>query len=235
MSIDLYVTLLAILRNGLVATFLDPSAGLEHVRHCCRLAPPSALVATPRGHLLRIISAVVRRIPRHFVVGGWAPGAQALLKPSPVPAALPLIDRRDDDPAPHLYLRLHRPAQGCRAHARPSPRPVPRHPACAGPPARPDRLSHAPHFALANLAAGVTTLIADCDLRRPGAIDPQRVLHQMSTHRPTCTVASPAFFERLLSVPDSVDAWSSLQHIHTGGGPVFPAPPARTAPRRPRG
>src|SRR6516165_5285496 len=38
-SSDLYVALAALLRLGLVAVFLDPSAGRAHVERCCALVP----------------------------------------------------------------------------------------------------------------------------------------------------------------------------------------------------
>src|SRR5262245_22128466 len=39
MSIELYVALAAIFRLGLVAAFVDPSSGREHLERCCRLHP----------------------------------------------------------------------------------------------------------------------------------------------------------------------------------------------------
>src|SRR5574341_454598 len=40
MSAELYIALLAIFRLGLVAMFLDPSAGMEQIARCCELCPP---------------------------------------------------------------------------------------------------------------------------------------------------------------------------------------------------
>jgi len=40
MSSELYVALLAIFRLGLVALFIDPWAGKNHLETCCRLFPP---------------------------------------------------------------------------------------------------------------------------------------------------------------------------------------------------
>ena len=47
MSAELYVTLGAIFRLGLVAMLLDPSAGRDHLESCCALHPPQALIAIP--------------------------------------------------------------------------------------------------------------------------------------------------------------------------------------------
>src|SRR5262249_36410595 len=54
MSAELYVALLAIFRLRLVAMFLDPGAGREHIQRCCALHPPRALIASPKAHLLRL-------------------------------------------------------------------------------------------------------------------------------------------------------------------------------------
>jgi acyl-CoA synthetase (AMP-forming)/AMP-acid ligase II len=78
-SIDLYVTLLAVFRAGLVAMFLDPSAGRAHIERCCGLRTPDALVGPPKAHLLRLISPALRRVRRHFVQGRMPiPGATSL-------------------------------------------------------------------------------------------------------------------------------------------------------------
>jgi acyl-CoA synthetase (AMP-forming)/AMP-acid ligase II len=74
-----------------------------------------------------------------------------------------------------------------------------------------------PVFVLANLGAGVTTLLPDADLGRPGRIHPAPVHEQMRRESPTRLTASPAFIERLLTAPD---AWTSVQRVDTGGAPV---------------
>ena len=72
-----------------------------------------------------------------------------------------------------------------------------------------------PVFALANLAAGVTSVIADTDLERPGAADAKAILTQIAREGVTRTAASPAFLERL-------DKLADMEKIFTGGAPVFP-------------
>ena len=63
MSADLYVSLLAMFRLGVVALFLDPSAGRLHLAQCCARWAPDALLAIPRAHLLCVRSAALRKIP----------------------------------------------------------------------------------------------------------------------------------------------------------------------------
>lgn len=83
MSVELYATLVAIFQLGLVAMFLDPSAGKEHIERCCEIHPPQALIASTKAHLLRLVSPALRRIPHKFVIGLPAPGAQMLQRKLP--------------------------------------------------------------------------------------------------------------------------------------------------------
>src|SRR5690349_13400056 len=73
MSADLYAVLLALFRLGAVAMFLDPSTGRDHIEHCCELQRPRALIASPKAHLLRLVSSSLRRIPLKFVFGSRLP------------------------------------------------------------------------------------------------------------------------------------------------------------------
>jgi olefin beta-lactone synthetase len=92
MSADLYVTLGALFRLGLVAMVVDPAAGLAHLAQCCELFPPSALIATPKAQLLRLASPALRRIPITCVAGSTSglpiPGAVTL--PAPRLGSAPL-------------------------------------------------------------------------------------------------------------------------------------------------
>ena len=74
MSAELYTLLMAVFRLGMTAMFLDPSAGKKHMEQCCAILPPTALIASPKAHLLRIISPALRRIPHQFTFGRFIPG-----------------------------------------------------------------------------------------------------------------------------------------------------------------
>src|SRR5437764_2030118 len=69
MSAELYVALLALFRQRLVAMFLDPSAGRDHIERCCVMHPPKALIAGTKAHLLRLVVPALRRIPVKVVIG----------------------------------------------------------------------------------------------------------------------------------------------------------------------
>jgi len=223
MSAHLYIALLSLFRLGAVAMFLDPSAGLVHLDRCCARLPPKALFALPKAHLLRLRSAALRRIPIKIATGTWLPrtkrwpgswdqGPTAEGNASPEnPALITFTSGSTGMPKAAVRTQAFLLAQ-YEALA----------PSLALEPGDID-LATLPVFVLANLAAGVTTVIPDTDLRRPGAVDAAAILRQIERHRVTRLTASPAFFERLLdharlqalTIP-------RLRKIHTGGAPVFP-------------
>ncbi len=222
MSAELYTALLAVFRLGAVAMFLDPSAGRAHLEACCALQAPRALVAAAKAHLLRLRSAALRRIPAKFSIGWWVPGAKrwrALEQGAPLEECAPV---NAETPALLTFTSgsTGRPKAAVRTHGFliEQHRVLARSIALE---AGEVDLATLPIFTLANLASGVTSVIPDADLRRPGAIEAAPVLRQIRRYHITRCAASPAFFERLLEADDG--ALQSMRKMYTGGAPVFPA------------
>jgi acyl-CoA synthetase (AMP-forming)/AMP-acid ligase II len=222
MSPELYAVLVGLLRAGLVAMVLDPSAGRAHIDHCCALCHPAAFVGTPWTHALRLVSAGIRAIPRKFRVGrGWPlgtrlrlsagagsdarvvsldPAAPALLTFTSGTTGLPKAAVRS-----HAFLLAQHRVLAARIRLT----------------AGAVDLATLPVFVLANLGSGLTSVIPDDDLRRPGAVDAGPILTQARRAGVTRCTASPAFFERLLEHPEfGCHGWHAL---YTGGGPVPPS------------
>jgi acyl-CoA synthetase (AMP-forming)/AMP-acid ligase II len=221
MSINLYLALLAIFRIGAIATFLDPSVGRDHIRRCCQTVRPAAMIAISKAHLLRLTSSAIRKIPRKFYIGWPVPNATrwAIAPASPAP----IISRMADDPALLTFTSgsTGNPKGAVRSHGFLAAQHASLGRAIDLTAGEVD-LATLPIFSLANLASGVTTVIADADLRRPGFIDAAPVLRQIARHRITRSVASPALFERLLAGSDSGVLLATMRHVYTGGAPVFP-------------
>jgi acyl-CoA synthetase (AMP-forming)/AMP-acid ligase II len=223
-SIELYVALAAIFRLGLVAMFVDPSAGRKHLDRCCEIRPPRALIASPRAHLLRLLSPRLAAVPIKFVIGTRVPGAISWNRASRARPHRAIEPVAPDHPAlltftsgstglPKAVLRTHgflleqhRVLQECLRLK-----------------AGQIDLATMPVVLLSNLAAGVTSLIPDIDLRRPGAINPARLVRQMQQYSVDSAVASPALFERLTRYCARRDLkFQGLRQLATGGAPVFP-------------
>ena len=232
MSIELYVALLAIFRLGLVATVLDPSAGRRHIEQCCGIARPRAFIGPARAHILRYLCRGLRRIERHFVTAGRAPRAthwSTLERLEPLNSITP-CDSSHDALLTFTSGSTGVPKAAVRSHGFL----LAQHAALAESielePGEVD-LPTLPIFVLANLASGVTTVIPQGDLRRPGFIEPGPVLDQLERHSVTRTVGSPALYERLLQGARAAARAGSgsgearlgrLEKLYTGGAPVFP-------------
>ncbi|QOT00323.1 AMP-binding protein [Brevibacterium sp. JNUCC-42] len=224
MSIELYITLVAVFRLGLIAMFLDPSAGKDHIERCCVLNPPKALIASPRAQLLRLLSPAIRKIPRKFVIGKRLPGAISLTTQTNANPYCEYHSCSHDTPALITFTSgsTGEPKATVRTHGfLVAQYEVLQH--------NLDMQSGAidmttlPIFTLCNLGAGMMSIIPNGDLRRPGAIEPGPVIAQLKKHHAQRIVASPAFFEQILGHCEKHGiVLPELTYIFSGGGPVFP-------------
>lgn len=192
--------------------FLDPSAGISHINACCSLNPPRAFIGGWKAHLLGVVAKGIRAIPIKLAL----PSAQISADKK-----LPEIKIELDDAAlitftsgstgqPKAAIRTHRfllaqhQALESSIHLE----------------AGEVDLTTLPIFVLANLASGVTSLLPDANLARPGFVEGAPIARQVARHAPTRTGGSPAFYERLAE--KSPEMFQGFRKIYTGGAPVFP-------------
>jgi len=84
-------------------------------------------------------------------------------------------------------------------------------------------LSGLPIFVLSNLGSGAASLIPDCDLSRPGAVDAATITVRVREGGVTCIQASPTFLEKVVDHCRSrAIRLCAVRRIFTGGAPVFP-------------
>ena len=215
-SLELYELLLSAFSRGMRVMLADPSAGGKFLTLCCQRLPPDAFFGPWKAHLLRAIVPGLRRIPLAIRSSGWFPGTgpwQAGDRP------LPLVEVPDEDPAlitftsgstgvPKAAVRTH---GFLLAQHRALSRSLDFEEGEVD-------LITLPVFVLANLASGLSSVLADTDLRSPGKADAVAIRDQCKRHHVTRCAASPAFFEALLT--DS--PLPSFAKLYTGGAPVFP-------------
>jgi acyl-CoA synthetase (AMP-forming)/AMP-acid ligase II len=216
-SIELYEFLLASFRSGIRVMLADPSAGRGFLSLCCQRLKPDAFFGSWKAHCLRMLVPELRGMDKAIVTGPWFPGA---MKWRSDHGAMPMVDVPDDEPALITFTSggTGEPKAAVRTHGFLL--------------AQHRELSDAldfeegevdlvtlPVFVLANLASGLTSVIAATDLAHPGTPDVDAIRKQCKQWDVTRCTASPAFFEGLLKSPAGVP---SFRKIFTGGAPVFP-------------
>ncbi|CAN5700740.1 N/A [soil metagenome] len=224
MSIDLYVSLLAVLHAGATAVFVDAWADRRRLDTAVAAADPVLFIGPPRAHLLRLVSPVVRRIPRHWIAGRHFLKLARFECPHGTAAA------RVDGSAPALVTFSTGSTGAPKAAARSHDFLWAQHEVLADHLAlREDDVDMPtlPVFVLNNLALGITSVIPHIDPARPAAIDPARVLRQASAEGVTTTSGSPAFYERLVEEAERRGRALPFRGLWTGGAPVFPPLAAR--------
>ena len=228
MSIDLYVTMLAVLEIGAVAVFVDPWIGRRQIAAFAAFSEPRAWLGVARSHLLRLADRRLRAIPITVTTSprlGALPARRTLAEVEEESAADGVQPVAEDDPAlitftsgssgepkganrTHRFLLAQHAALAAEFPAEEGDVDMPMFPV----------------FALNNLASGVPSVVPDMDFRRADRIDAGRILAQMRRHGVTTCTASPPFFDRLAAeVTQRPAERPALRRILTGGAPVSDA------------
>lgn len=213
-SIELYEILLAAFHSGIRVMLADPSAGRRFLSLCCQRLPPDAFFGSWKAQWLRMAVPELRRVKHSIRTGPWFLGARAWRTDSG--AAAP-VDVADDEPALITFTSGSTgvPKAAVRTHGFLLAQHRALSKAMAFQEGEVDLIT-LPVFVLANLASGLTSVLASTDLAKPGSPDVAAISAQCARFRVTRCAASPAFFEALLAnIP-------RFEKIHTGGAPVFP-------------
>lgn len=216
-SIGLYEILLAAFHAGLRVMLADPSAGREFLSNCCRSLMPDAFFGSWKAQCLRLTVPEMRGIGISICSGAWFPGAKSWRIDS---AGIPPVEVSDDEAALVTFTSgsTGKPKAAVRSHGFLLAQHRALSKALDFEEGEVDLIT-LPVFVLANLASGLTSVLAATDLAKPGSPDVSPVSAQCREFRVTRCAASPAFFEGFLASDAGVPAFEKL---FTGGAPVFP-------------
>lgn len=224
MSIDLYVVLLAVLKIGSVAVFVDPWIGRRQIAEFAALAEPAAFIGIGRSHLLRLADARLRSIPCTVTTGRAAFGVPAgrtlrQLRAASGDGAVEAV--APDDPALVTFTTgsSGAPKGANRTHGYL----LAQHTALQTefPYSENDiDLTMFPVFALNNLAKGIPTIVPSIDFRRVAQADGSALLRRIRQEVVTTMTASPPLVDALQSAVEGTTPLSSLRRVLVGGAPV---------------
>ncbi|MCF0069474.1 AMP-binding protein [Dyadobacter sp. CY261] len=213
MSDDLYRVVLALFRIGAVAVFLDEWVSISRLNECCRLAQCAAFIGTFKGRVLAWLLPALREIPLHLGLK---------YKLDFLSPELPATSRDDialitfttgSTGIPKAAIRTHgllfEQFQALQPLIDPVPESV--------------SMPVLPIVLLINLGAGVTSVIADFNARKPDSMKPEQIAAQIMKYKVDTLIASPFFVKQVARYLSGKDLHlNTLQKILTGGAPVFP-------------
>jgi acyl-coenzyme A synthetase/AMP-(fatty) acid ligase len=226
MSVELYVTLLAVLRLGAVATFIEPWGGRRMVEQAAQLVDADAFIGIPKSFILRLMSPALRGIDVAFSTGSRrVPGAERFRDLLATPASRHVLDAArmaPDEPALVTFTTgsTGTPKGTNRTHEIL----LAQHHALARqvPDAEHARVwTNLPVVVLHNLGRGVETVLPPDRIGQDPMPDPKR-FHQLVDHSGATILAlSPAPLLQLGRAPGHAPL-SKVERVYTGGGPVTP-------------
>ncbi len=211
-TIELYEILLSCFHAGLTVILVDPAKGSGFIKKCLTWLPPKAFIGSPKAQLLRL---KYRALKNAFNTGPKLPFTHHW---NPKPSTNSPVNLSPDAPALITFTSgtTGTPKGIVRSHGFLLAQDQTLAPSLNLQPGQIDLVT-LPVFLLSNLAHGVTSVIADTDLTKPGFPNVPKILSQVQQHKITRATASPAFFEKM---PD--EFFAPLTQLYTGGAPVFP-------------
>jgi olefin beta-lactone synthetase len=229
LSIETYILLLAIFRIGAVAVIADSSFGLNMLRRSLSLVQPDAMISNSTIKAVAGVFSEIRKIPSKLDVQQLVSINRTSIKQGTTNGAQHAVQEVQDLDSEHPALitftsgSTGNPKAIVRTHGfllqqqkvLASSLPVQKNAV---------ELTTLPVFVLSALAQGITSVLPDCDMRKPAAIDANRIINQIKKSSVNRIIASPAFLQKLSNhLHNEKSQLPRVQEILTGGGPVFPS------------
>jgi len=218
-GIELYILLLASFSIGASVVIIDPAVTPSTMSYAIKLCAPDLFIGPAKAHLLKLKHSAIRKIPLSVHTSGWAPFSISMNLSETATSLQPPVDLNPDHPALITFTSgsTGLPKAASRSHSFLVQQHATLSKSIDHKEADVDLIT-LPVFGLANLASGMTSVIADTNLKFPAQADSKKILAQCNSHKVNRCAASPAFFKKLIND----NAFPIFQSIYTGGAPVFP-------------
>lgn len=226
MSIELYVTLLAVLRLGAVATFIEPWGGRRMIEQAAQLVDADAFIGIPKSFLLRVMSPALRGIDVAIATGTRkVPGADRFTDLLATPQHLHVLDSARMEPDEPALVTFTTGSTGTpKGTNRTHEILLAQHHALARqvPDAEHARVwTNLPVVVLHDLGRGVETVLPPDRIGQDPMPDPKRFHQLVSRSGATILALSPAPLGQLGRAPGRTPI-ATVERVYTGGGPVTP-------------
>lgn len=215
MSIELYVSVLALFYAGATAVFLDEWVNRKRLDYCCEMAHCRGFIAGAKIRFLAITSKSIRNIPLWF--GLPTTQVKSNIKQLPFnsnsnhPALITFTTGSTGQPK--AAIRTHEFLKAQFDALMPLTTPFPEHP--SGP-----DMPMLPIVLLLNLGNGVTSVIADFKASKPQEFNANKIWNQIAKHQVVSLTTSP-YYANLIA-KDAPIHQHSLKRMILGGASVFP-------------
>lgn len=222
MSFELYTTLLALFKIGAVAVFIDPQSSKEHIKSCINRYPLKAFIGVKKAHLLRLLNKDIRHIPLSITIGylPFTKNINNYLNQSESIEEGIVVNGEDPALVTFTSGSTGNPKASVRTHSFLLKQYEVLSKNMLFEKGEID-ISTLPVFVLANLAAGMHSVIPNVNLLRPAQVDGKSLITDIIKYNATRFGGSPVLVDKI-STHISNDLNLPLTHIYMGGGPVYP-------------